>query len=188
MTPYVSLRISSSNGVSYLTSEGLFFLFVKSSTIPLFNGPGLYSAIRGMMSSNLDGFSFVSNSLIPLLSSWNTPDVSPEERSSYVFASSSGMLLISTSIPSDFNNLCTLSISVSVSRPRKSIFIKPIFSMVFMGYWVTVSPFWPLYKGRCSVRCLFEITMPAAWVDACRERPSSTMALSKSSLIFASFL
>src|SRR3990172_6945163 len=44
----------------------------------MFIGPGLYRAIRAMMSSNVDGLSLFRRSFIPELSSWKTPVVSPQ--------------------------------------------------------------------------------------------------------------
>jgi hypothetical protein len=38
--------------------------------------------------------------------------------------------------------------TVMVRRPRKSNLMRPTFSTSFMSYWVTISPSFPLYKGR----------------------------------------
>ena len=50
---------------------------------------------------------------------------------------------MSRSMPWAFSILMTLSMMVRVLRPRRSNLIRPIFSMVFMAYWVTVSPLAP---------------------------------------------
>ena len=42
-------------------------------------GPGLYKATSAIISSNLFGFICLIASLIPALSSWNNPVVSPVE-------------------------------------------------------------------------------------------------------------
>ena len=70
-------------------------------------------------------------------------------------------------------------------RPRKSIFKRPIFCTAFISYWVmTARCSWPFFSPRVMLSCNGTyccsgsgvITMPAAWVDACRTRPSSLRA------------
>src|SRR3989338_693291 len=54
------------------------------------------------------------------------------------------------------------SMTVSVLKPRKSNFTRPIFSISLMANCVTVSPLTPRYRGTCSVSGSLEITTPAA--------------------------
>ena len=74
--------------------------------------------------------------------------------------------------------VCSISLSassrmVSVVRPRKSIFSRPIFSMATMSKAVTISSFLVRYSGTSSVSGRGEITTPAACTPALRTRPSS---------------
>ena len=50
-------------------------------------GPGLYRAIIAAISDILVGFNSLINFLIPADSSWNTPNVSPLDKSSKVLLS-----------------------------------------------------------------------------------------------------
>ena len=75
------------------------------------------------------------------------------------------------------------SMTVSVVRPRKSIFSRPIFSMAFMSYAVTISSFFARVMGTSSVSGCGAITTPAACTPAPRTSPSRRMAASISSLI-----
>ena len=81
------------------------------------------------------------------------------------------------------------SMRVSVRRPRKSIFRRPMRSTPCMSNWVVMPSALPLNdaRGRYSVSGRGAITTPAAWVDACRVVPSSRREMSISSLTFGSF-
>ncbi len=88
--------------------------------------------------------------------------------------------------------VCRISFSasvriVSVVRPRKSIFNRPIFSMATMSKAVTISSFLVLCSGTSSVSGLGEITTPAAWTPELRTMPSSLFAVSINSRIWPSF-
>ena len=81
-----------------------------------------------------------------------------------------------------------LSISVSVRRPRKSIFRRPMRSTPFMSYCVVMSAVLPLKSGHeARSAAAARSRRPAAWVDACRVVPSSRREMSISSLTFGSF-
>ena len=107
--------------------------------MPASNGPGLNSATKAPKSSKTDGFNSLTSLFIPGDSSWNTLSVSPFFNNSKVFSSSKGILLISKSMPFLFLIISRQSLMmVKVSRPRKSIFKSPIFSMPAIGYCVVV--------------------------------------------------
>ena len=70
---------------------------------------------------------------------------------------------------------------------RKSNFIKPIFSTYFIENCVTgISDFGSLYKGTDFFKSSSEITIPAAWVEACLNNPSRFFEISKIFLMFGS--
>ena len=127
------------------------------------------------------------------------PAVFPEERSSYVALSSREREAISnfSDVPEVCPEVCQevwltsltdRSMTVSVLRPRKSNFTRPTFSISSMENCVTTSPLLPRDRGTYSVRGSFDITMPAACVDACLVSPSSAVAYSISSFILTSVL
>jgi hypothetical protein len=80
------------------------------------------------------------------------------------------------------------SITSRLRRPRKSILSRPISSIGFIPYWVTIlyerSPFSPVPRssasctGTISVSGRSEITTPAAWMPALRTMPSRPLATS----------
>ena len=118
---------------------GLFpcFLSTNSSCIPEFNGPGLYSANKAVISSNFVGLSLFIKSLIPEDSSWKTAIVFPEESNLNTFSSLSGILFKSTFFDSSKSlliDLTALSITVNVLNPRKSNLTRPIFSTSSLSY------------------------------------------------------
>jgi hypothetical protein len=76
---------------------------------------------------------------MPSDSNWNTPTASPRAIISYVFASSSGIVDMSGRTPVDRSTMSSASsITSRLRRPRKSILSRPICSMGFMEYCVTV--------------------------------------------------
>jgi hypothetical protein len=81
------------------------------------------------------------------------------------------------------------SMSVSVRRPRKSIFRRPMRSTPCMSYWVVRSAVLPLNeaRGTNSVSGSGAMTTPAAWVEAWRVVPSRRREMSMSSLTRESF-
>src|SRR6201747_1359916 len=83
-------------------------------------------------------------------------------------------------MPRCFNSFTARSSTVSVFRPRKSNLTRPAGSTHFMLNWVTgMSDFGSRYSGTSSLNGRSPITMPAAWVDACRVRPSRRWARSE---------
>ena len=79
------------------------------------------------------------------------------------------------------------SITSRLRRPRKSIFSRPISSMGFIEYWVTVrktrSPSSPVpasasWSGTMSVSGRSAITTAAAWIEELRTIPSRPAATS----------
>src|ERR1035441_9749493 len=76
---------------------------------------------------------------------------------------------------------------VSVVRPRKSIFSRPIFSMATMSKAVTISSFLVLCSGTNSISGRGEITTPAACTPEFRTRPSSFRAVSSNCRTCGSF-
>ncbi|MBA7622526.1 hypothetical protein ES703_29904 [subsurface metagenome] len=165
------------------------FLRIKSSVMPLPMGPGRYKAIKATISENSSGLSFFKRSLIPEDSIWNTPTVWALLRRWKVFSSSRGILLMSISIFSfSFRIFRVLPMTVRLRRPRKSILSNPMASKGPMAYWVAISSRAPLKRGTWFVRGSLEITIPAAWVEAWRTRPSSNLAISTSLFTFSFFL
>ena len=78
-------------------------------------------------SSNRLGSSARRCFFIPSDSNWNSPVVSPRAKSSKVSLSSIGMLSMSISTPRNSWMLARHALStVSVFRPKKSIFSRPI--------------------------------------------------------------
>src|SRR6266436_4063136 len=95
-------------------------------------------------------------------------------------ASSSGSLARLSSTPRRLNSFTARSSTVRVFSPRKSNFTSPAGSTHFMLNWVTgMSDFGSRYSGTSSLSGRSAITMPAAWVEACRVRPSRRCAMSK---------
>ena len=140
----MSLSIFSNSGCAYVIGISPCFLFTKVSTMPEPKGPGRYSATKAPKSSNTDGLKSLTSFFIPADSNWNTPSVSPSESILYVFLSSNGILLISSSIP--FLSLIISRawvIMVKFFKPKKSIFKRPIFSQSSFGYSV-ITLFSPL--------------------------------------------
>jgi hypothetical protein len=86
-------------------------------------------------------------------------------------------------------------ITVSVLRPRKSTFSKPIFSMISIGHWLMErmpprpdSPLVGRWSGTYWTSGLSEMMTPAAWLLAWRATPSSCLAVSTSSRTRGSLL
>ena len=129
------------------------------------------------MSSKQVGFMFVRNVRIPPPSSWNTPSVSPAEIISYTAGSSRGMSSGFMSMPCSRSISSVSRMTVSVRKPRKSIFSKPRRSIVPIGYCVVMTSSLRC-KGTYSITGLPVISTPAAWVEAWRGIPSSVMAVS----------
>ncbi len=136
-----------------------------------------------------DGLSSTQTRFIPSDSSWNMPSVSPRLIISYVFASSSGIVAMSKS-EFTVRRISSIAafITVRLRRPRKSILSSPTRSTMFMSYCVltVLSPIFT--SGTWSVSGFFEITTPAAWVDALRASPSIEAAVSSSLRICGSWL
>ena len=124
------------------------------------------------MSSRLDGLSSTQTRFMPSDSSWNTPSVSPRPSMSYVRASSSGIVARSKSgfVVRLISSLAAF-ITVRLRRPRKSNLSRPMRSTMFMSYCVLTSLSPSLTSGTWSVSGFFEITTPAACVDACAREP-----------------
>ena len=74
-----------------------------------------------------------------------------------------------------------LAMTVKVFRPRKSNFTRPASSTSSLANWVTISPFCPRKHGTYSQSGFSEMTTPAACMPAWRFRPSSALAMSRSS-------
>ena len=100
-------------------------------------GPGLYKATKAIISSNLFGFICFKTSLIPVLSNWNIPMVSPVVKSSKVFTSSNGIFSISKFSLFFLINSIVFLMTVRVLRPRKSNFTNPASSDHFISNCVT---------------------------------------------------
>ncbi len=120
---------------------------------------------------------FVRKERMPLPSSWNTPSVSPLEIISYTAGSSRGISSGFISMPCIRSISSVSRMTVSVRRPRKSIFNRPSRSMVPIGYCVVMTSSLRC-RGTYSVTGLPVISTPAAWVEAWRGIPSSVMAVS----------
>ena len=149
---------------------------MKSSTMPLFSGPGRYIATTAIRSSMFSGLSRRSRSWMPDEPNWNTAFVSPRPIRSYVFASSSGTAWRSSAWPRlALTSSSVLSTIVSVRRPSRSIFSMPAFSRSFMANWLMTTSF-ILQSGMNSTSGLSAMTTPAAWVEAWRASPSSLRA------------
>ena len=114
---------------------------------------------------------------MPPPSSWNTPSRC-RPRTSISYTSGSSMIdawsISSFTAAGSRRIMRTASrITVSVRRPRKSIFRSPSSSSVVMVYWVTT------LRPRSSAGAhnlspeRSAMTTPAAWVEACRGMPSS---------------
>ena len=120
--------------------------------------------------------------LANVASSWKMPWVSALQSSSYVLASSSGMLVdVEIDAPLDVRTIAAASsMTVRLDSPSRSIFSSPICETPFMSYCVTAVPS-PAVE-RCSGTMLASgsepMTTPAACVDALRQIPSSRRALS----------
>ncbi len=116
---------------------------------------------------------------IPEPSSWKTPIVSPWPSSSNVFASSSGSVSTSSLTPRCFSTRSMASARiVRLMRPRKSNFRRPSASQACISNWViVVLPSVARWSGMISVSGSREMTIPAAWVEACRDTPSSCFAM-----------
>ena len=117
---------------------------------------------------------------IPLLSSWNTPAVSPFDSSSNVFASSNGIASRSIfSPPPRAISSTAFFITVSVRSPSTSNFSRPTSVTASLSNCVvSPSPSVERCSGTTPFSGSFEITTPAAWVEACRASPSSPIAVS----------
>ena len=89
---------------------------------------------------------------------------------------------------SNLISLSARSITVRVLRPRKSNLINPVFSVYFMSNWVRISLFGPMHTGRYSTMGRGEMTTPAAWVDLCRDSPSSVCEMDSSRRMSSSFM
>ena len=123
---------------------------------------------------------------MPPLSNWKIPSVLQAESMSYVFLSSSGILLMSKS------GLCrariifsALSITVSVRRPKKSIFKSPRLEHGSPSNWVVMASRAPRASGTYSETASFVISTPAAWIPVWRFKPSILRAISNSRLLCA---
>ena len=81
---------------------------------------------------------------MPRDSNWKMPLVRPSEKMRKVSGSSSGISSRSSGIPCWRMIFTASSITVSVRRPRKSIFRSPSFSMTFMSHWVMICSSSPL--------------------------------------------
>ena len=125
---------------------------------------------------------------MPADSSWKMPVVSPDARSSKVFASSSGIASRSMVMP---RCSCTKSTAwrriVRFESPRKSNLSRPIASMACISYWViSASELVAFWRGMSSVSGSRLMTTPAAWVLAFRATPSRCRAKSVMRLIAGS--
>ena len=107
------------------------------------------------------------------------PVVSPLERSSKVFASSSGSVSTSSETPRWVRIRSIASARmVRLMRPRKSNFRRPSASQACISNWVmVVLPSVARWSGMISVSGSRLITIPAAWVEAWRATPSSCLAI-----------
>ena len=76
--------------------------------------------------------------------------------------------------------------TVSVFKPRKSIFNKPRSPTGFMGYWVVMMPSASALSGSTLTNGSAPITTAAAWMEELRVRSSSTNAVSISSRVTSS--
>ena len=93
-----------------------------------------------MTSSKFSGRMLVKNCFMPADSSWNTPSVSPSEIILYTPGSSRGMSsLLKGSAPASTAMAIESMMTLSVRRPRKSIFRSPSASSVPMGNWVVTT-------------------------------------------------
>ena len=152
-----------------------FFLSIKSSTMPDCKGPGLNKATKAMMSSNLEGCILSIRSLIPGDSNWKIPIVLAEESRLNVFLSLRDIFLISIGESAlKFINSTVFCMTVSVFKPKKSNFMRPIDSASSLSNWVTVpSSSSTLNNGIKSDRFDGAITTPPACVPAFLTKPSS---------------
>ncbi len=109
--------------------------------------------------------------VIPALSSWKTPTVSPSPSIAYVAASPSGSRWRSKSGSLRRTAFSASSSTVRLRRPRKSIFRSPSSSRlggVLRDDGIPVGG-----NGTYSLIGLSVMTTPAAWVEALRGSPSS---------------
>ncbi len=90
-----------------------------------------------VISSMLRGLRPVHTPVMPVLSSWNTPEVRPAVSISKVALSSSGSFSTAKSGLVRRTRRCASSRTVRFRRPRKSIFSRPSSSSVVIWYWVT---------------------------------------------------
>ena len=127
--------------------------------------------------------------VMPALSNWNTPCVSPAQSILLTASSSRGILSKSTVSPVLSFIKCTASsMTVRVRRPRKSIFRRPSSSTWFLSNWVVIIRSWLMpasmsaasssCRGTSSISGFGAITTPAAWVPLLRGRPSTLLAMS----------
>ncbi|CKR97229.1 Uncharacterised protein [Mycobacterium tuberculosis] len=103
-------------------------------------GPGRYSAFSAIRSSSRVGRASFSMPCMPRDSNWNTASVLPSENSLYVAASFSGMFSnakFSWPLWRFMMNSRAISRMVSVARPRKSNFTRPMASTSSLSYWLT---------------------------------------------------
>ncbi len=124
MMPLVDLRIGSMLGWRYSMGLRPNFRSMNSSMKSI--GPGRYNAFIAAKSSMERGLSFESHSRMPDDSNWKTPTVCPSPIISKVFSSSRGIVSMSMSI----FRVCLIkrsarSMTLSVIKPRKSIFTAP---------------------------------------------------------------
>ena len=80
-----------------------------------------------------------------------------------------------------------LRMTVSVLRPRKSIFSRPRSPTGPIAYWVTMAPSSSCLSGSRFTSGWSPITTPAACTDALRVRSSRMKAVSISSRVTSSF-
>jgi hypothetical protein len=81
-------------------------------------------------------------------SNWKIPSVRPRDSRSYGAGSSSGIDSMSIrSPPASAMDATASSMTVSVLRPRKSIFSRPTFSTLVMSHCVVSSPLSERYRG-----------------------------------------
>ena len=142
-------------------------------------GPGRYSAIRAEISLKLSGRSCLSRLCIPSESSWKTPRVCPEDRSSYVALSSMGIWAIST-WPLPFASILLRAslITVRLASPRKSIFTSPRVSHVWYSKVVVIVPSVRLSSGEVFVIGCDAIMVAHACTPVWRISPSIPFAFS----------
>ena len=163
-----------------------------SMKVPMWSiGPGLKRAIIAAISLIVLGFNSFICLVIPELSSWKTPTVSPRPKSWNVALSSKGTW------PKVSFTLWLLSIksnesakTVKLTNPKKSIFNNPKSAIGDIAYWVITAPLSSFRevnsRGTTSSKGSLDITTPAACKLLCLVTPSSSFAVSINFLITSS--